>query len=188
MRTSTMTDYAPSRMTARDFDQLPESNLPTELIQGELIVSPAPDDPHQLKSIFVLNFLLKILPPEEIRHSPIDVYLDDDNVLQPDIMWVSKDNTRCVLVEGRRWHGAPDLVVEIFSPSTTKRDKTVKFELYQKHGVREYWMLDPIAEYVEAWGLQGDVFVKIGIFGPGETFVSPVLGGKPVAVGALFGK
>jgi Uma2 family endonuclease len=183
-----MSDYAPTRMTAREFAQLPESNLPAELIHGELVMSPAPDDPHQLNSIHVLNFLLKTVPPEELRHAPIDVYLDDDNVLQPDIMWVSKDNTRCKLVEGRRWHGAPDLVIEIFSPSTSRRDKTVKFDLYETHGVREYWMFDPIAEYIEVWSLQGSSFVKIGIFGPGETFASPVLVGKTVEVGALFGK
>jgi Uma2 family endonuclease len=175
-------------MTAREFADQPESNLPTELIHGEFVMSSAPDDPHQLNSMYVLNFLLKILPPAELRHAPIDIYLDDNNVLQPDIMWVSKDNTRCQLVEGRRWHGAPDLVVEIFSPSTSRRDKTVKFDLYETHGVREYWMLDPIAEYIEVWGLQGSSFAKIGIFGPGETFASPVLSGKTVEVSALFGK
>jgi Uma2 family endonuclease len=183
-----MVDSVHTRITAREFYELPESNLPTELIDGELIMSPAPDDPHQKSALHTVGFLFNEVPEGELRFSPIDVYLDDENIVQPDIMWVSKDNDRCQLVEGRRWHGAPDLVIEILSPSTALRDKTAKFDLYEKHGVREYWMLDPIAEYLEAWGLQDGAFSKLGIFGPGQTFNSPVLNGKSVEVGALFGK
>jgi Uma2 family endonuclease len=183
-----MTDMTHQRMTAQEFAELPESNLPAELIEGELIMTPAPDDPHQKVAIHGVAVLLNMKLEGEIRFSPIDVYLDDENVLQPDIMWVSKDNPRCKLVEGRRWHGAPDLVIEILSPSTARRDKTVKFDLYERYGVREYWMLDYLAEYLEVYGLQDGRFVKIGIFGPEETFTSPVLSGKTVEVGALFGK
>jgi Uma2 family endonuclease len=183
-----MADLTHERMTAKEFYELPESILPTELIDGELYMSPAPDDPHQKVAMNGVAFLLKMNLEGELRFSPIDVYLDDENVLQPDIMWVSKNNPRCKLVEGRRWHGAPDLVIEIFSPSTARRDKTIKFDLYEKHGVREYWMMDAEAEYLEAFTLQDAHFVKIGIFGPGETFPSPVLDGKTVEVEALFGK
>jgi Uma2 family endonuclease len=183
-----MSDYTPTRITAREFAELPESNLPTELIHGEIIVSPTPILPHQRKVYAVAKCIEQLAGSGEVVISPMDVYLDEENILQPDVLWIRDADSRCKPGKDGYLHGAPDLVVEIFSPSTAKRDKTVKFELYEKYGVREYWMLDPIAEYIEVWGLQGSSFVKIGIFGPGETFTSPVLAGKTVEVGALFGK
>ncbi len=94
------------RMTAREFSQLPESNQPTELIYGEVVVSPAPDDVHQKISYRVTLFLSQAVPDGEIRYAPIDVYLDDENVFQPDVMWVSAANENCVLENGihTHWH------------------------------------------------------------------------------------
>jgi len=183
-----MVDFTPTRMTAREFAELPESNLPTELIHGEIVVSPTPVLPHQRNVFSVAKYIEKVAGSGEVVIAPIDVYLDDENVLQPDVLWISGIESKCKPGKDGYLHGAPDLVVEIFSPSTAKRDKTMKFDLYEKYGVREYWMLDPIADYIEVWGLQGNTYVKIGIFGPGETLASPVLEGKTVEVGALFGK
>jgi Uma2 family endonuclease len=172
------------RMTAAEFFELPESNLPVELIKGEVIMSPAPVPKHQRVSRKSLLVLENLIPNGELFYSPIDVYLDEDNVPQPDIVWVAADS-RCVISE-KRLEGPPDLIVEIFSPGTERRDKKAKFDLYQKFGVREYWMIDPEEEYVEVYRHENGVFVRQGVYGPDETFESAVLG-KSVELQTIFG-
>lgn len=169
----------PKTMTAEAFRQLPETNLPIELLDGAIVVSPTPKDEHQaiLGELFAL--LKNIAPSGSVRVAPLDVYLDDRNVVQPDIFWVGEENSACQLIDGY-WHGAPSLVIEILSPSTARRDKTTKFDLYQNYGVQEYWMVDPLAAYIEVWVLQGNQFTRHGVFGSEDTFISPVLGNQPV--------
>lgn len=172
------------RMTAAEFFELPESNLPVELIEGEVIMSPAPIPKHQRVSRRSVILLDSLIPDGEIFDAPIDVYFDDDNVVQPDIVWVSA-NSRCVVTE-KRLEGPPDLIVEIFSPGTERRDKKAKFDLYQKYGVREYWMMDPEEEYIEVYRHENGFFVRQGVYGPDESFESAVLGGKTVELKAVF--
>ena len=173
-----------TRMTAKDFFELPESNLPTELIDGELIVSPAPIPEHQNISVELIILLKGLIPNGKLYHAPIDVYLDEANSVQPDIVWVA-EGSQCFIGD-KRLEGAPDLVIEILSPSTARRDKNKKFMLYEKHGVREYWLVDPLAQYIEVWRLEEGKFAPKGVFGPGESFVSAVLGDKSVNVGTIF--
>lgn len=172
------------KMTAAEFFELPESNLPVELIEGEAIMSPAPLLEHQRTSRRILLVLESLIPSGELFYSPIDVYFDEDNVPQPDIVWVAA-NSRCVFTE-KRLVGPPDLIVEILSPGTERRDRQAKFNLYQKFGVREYSLVHPQEQYVEVWRLENGVFVHQGIFGPDETFKSEVLGGKTVDLQAIF--
>ena len=80
------------------------------------------------------------------------------NAVQPDVLWNSPAS-RCVLVDDAYFRGAPDLVVEVLSPSTALRDKQTKFRLYEKYGVREYWIVEPTAQYVEVWALVEAKFV-----------------------------
>ena len=174
-----------TRMTAEAFLELPETNLPTELIDGELIVSPPPVPEHQNASIELIVLLRGLIPNGKLYHAPIDVYFDEANILQPDILWVA-ENSQCFIGD-KRLEGAPDLIVEILSPSTARRDKNKKFLLYEKYGVREYWLVDPQAQYIEVWRLEEDKFVPKGVFGPDETFVAVVLGDKVVTFGAIFG-
>ncbi len=175
-----------TKMTAAEFLQLPELNQPTELIDGEVIMAPAPRDSHQNTVFKAAKYVESTAPSGEIRVSPIDVYLDDTNVVQPDVMWIGTESS-CMLVDDAYWRGAPDLVVEVLSPSTALRDKGKKFRLYEKYGVREYWMVEPIARYVEVWYLNEGRFVLHGVFGVGETFTSAVFGQKVVEVSAIFG-
>ena len=117
--------------------------------------------------------------------SPLDVYIDGANVVQPDVFWIHKDNQRCVHRDGY-WHGAPDLVVEALSPATEKRDRGAKFRIYRQSGVREYWIADPRARFIEVFTRQDDQFVQQGLYGEGETFTSPVLDGLTIAVDPLL--
>lgn len=171
-------------MTAKAFFELPETNIPTELIDGELIVSPAPIPEHQNASIELIVLLRGLIPNGKLYHAPIDVYFDEANTVQPDIVWVAEGGL--CFIGDKRLEGAPDLVIEILSPSTARRDKNKKFLLYEKHGVREYWLVDPLAQYVEVWRLEDGKFAPKGVFGPGDTFISAVLADKPVDFSPIF--
>jgi len=179
-----MADIVKIQMTAAEFLALPESNQPTQLIDGEMIVTPSPIPAHQRCVLNSIQILEALIPDGEIFVSPIDLYLDDSNVPQPDVLWIAA-NGKCVVGE-KYLSGPPDLIVEVLSPSTAREDRTVKFLLYEKFGVREYWIVDP-AKLIEVWILDGGRYVRQGIYNIDETFNSPVLGGKMVVVKAIFG-
>lgn len=170
-----MADMTQVRMKAPEFLELPESNQLTELIDGEIIVSPAPLDVHQKTSLLTTSLILGIMPNGTLRYAPTDVNFDDIHVFQPDIFWVSETNDHCVLVDGKYWRGAPDLVVEILSAGTQHRDRGVKFDIYEKYGVREYWMIDPLEKFVEVYQWSDGRFARLGLFQVGDKFTSNAL-------------
>lgn len=174
-----------TRMSAAEFLSLPETNLPTELLDGEIIMAPAPTLDHQDVVLNLAATLLKLKSGGKVVISPVDVELDDENVVQPDVMWVSP-GSKCVPVQKKNYRGAPDLAAEVFSPGTARIDKSKKFKLYEKYGTREYWMADPEGQYIEVWRLEGERFSQVGVFGPGETFVSTVLDEQTVSVSDIF--
>lgn len=183
-QTSTNLPAAGTRMTAAEFLELPETTQPIELLNGEILVSPSPVPNHQRTVFNVGKHVETLIPNGEVFLAPIDVYFDDENIVQPDVIWVA-ENSRCQITE-RRLEGAPDLIVEVLSPGTERVDRGDKFRLYERLGVREYWLVAPLAQYVEVYRLDGDTFTRLGVFAPGETFESAVLGGKMVAVGEIF--
>lgn len=173
------------RMTTAEFRLLPESNLPMELINGELIVSPSPKSPHQ-ESHSKLSFTIQlVMPGGKLLPAPMDLYFDDENAVQPDLFWVAPES-RCKLREDGYWYGPPELIVEIFSPGSVKYDKIDKFNLYEKYGVQEYWMVDPVGKYIEVWELVDGKYLRQGVFAAEHTFISKVLGDKTIQVGAIF--
>jgi Uma2 family endonuclease len=176
-------------MTPAQFRQLPETNEPTELINGELIVSPTPVNKHQGivgESYFFLKGLAKQNPDlGQVIVSPMDVWLGE-NCVQPDVFWVSKPQSLCKLGEDGYWYGAPDLVIEVLSPSTAHKDRGIKFDLYEKHGVREYWLFDPDGRYIEVFRLLNGRFERLGAFGVGQSFSSAVLANIEIQVDMLL--
>ncbi|MEP7291291.1 MAG: Uma2 family endonuclease [Chloroflexota bacterium] len=185
MADMTRTGSTQTRTTLEEFKSLPESLDHIELIDGELIMSPAPKYLHQ-NAVGNTFFELRKLPQGKVVVSPMDVYLDDENVLQPDVFWVSGADSLCKLGEDGYWHGAPDLVVEVLSPSTARRDHSVKFALYARFGTREYWLLDPEGEFVEVFRRENDLLVRFGVFGIGENFALSVLPEISISVSTLF--
>jgi Uma2 family endonuclease len=181
-----MADITQIRMTVQEFMTLPESNQPLELINGELIVSPTPKNAHQNAVLSIAIFLRRDFAAGTTVISPMDVHLDDENVVQPDVFWVSGADSRCKLGDDGYWHGAPDLVVEVLSPSTMLRDRKAKFALYERLGVREYWLVEPEAKFIEVYRLVEGKFDRYGIFEPGETFAAAVLSDAVVSVNALL--
>jgi Uma2 family endonuclease len=89
----------------------------------------------------------------QVFHAPIDVILDDTNVVDPDLVVVAK--ARCAIIT-HKIEGVPDIVVEILSPRTTERDRHLKKRLYARFGVPEYWIVDPVHGFVEAYRMNGN--------------------------------
>ncbi len=175
-----------TRMTAAEFLALPESNQITELLDGEVTVTPAPSVEHQDAVLSIALFLKLTVTDGKVNIAPNDVYLDEENVVQPDVFWAGSAGSRCRIGEDRRWHGAPDLVVEVSSPSTFASDRGHKYDLYEQHGVREYWIVEPQARAVEVYVLQEGRFARRGLYQPGERFESAVLSAQ-VDVSKVFG-
>ncbi|MCY4081744.1 MAG: Uma2 family endonuclease [Caldilineaceae bacterium] len=158
-----------------------------QLLDGELVMAPAPLLYHQ----FILRKLLYAISGYVDEHnlgelfcSPTDVVLSETNVVQPDILFVSRQRNQILKPESVQ--GAPDLVVEILSPSTAELDRTTKLELYARHGVREYWIVDPEAKTIMVLLLGQNRFEVGGTYGKGHTLQSPTLEGFTVLVDELF--
>jgi len=182
-----MVEIPKTKTTFADYTALPESNQIIELIDGEIVVNP-PLDQHQQVVGDIYVFLASLLRRSgTLRIAPTGVRFDDLNSFEPDIFWVRPDSPSCVLTNDQRyWYGAPDLIVEILSPSTASYDRGVKFDIYEKYGVREYWLVDSESRYVEVYTLTEQRFVRLGVFTPEKSFTSSVLGGVGVAVNALL--
>ena len=146
------------QITWQDVQQAPDDGKRREAIGGELYVTPAPSVRHQRVSQrleLALHRLLQEPGHGEVFHAPIGVeFPATGEGVQPDVLFVSEERKGIVASEWLR--GAPDLVVEILSPATEDRDRGIKRELYQRQGVREYWIVDPEEDAVEVWSFGGD--------------------------------
>ena len=173
------------RLTTDDFyAQYPESNTPVELIEGEVIVSPSAVPKHQdvVGSIYVFLLDKTRGSGSKVYVAPLDVRFDAENSTQPDVLLLSPERRH--LIGDKRIEGAPDLVVEVISPGSVRLDRVVKFRLYERFGVREYWIADPEG-VIEVFTLRDGRFALLGIYESGEAFDSPLLG-QPVPLAGLF--
>ncbi len=175
-----------SHFTYQDYLLLPDE-LRCEIMAGELVMTPAPGERHQAvaRNIqFLLWGHVRQCRLGLVYSAPFDVILSEEDVVQPDIVFVAAEHRDRVRPEGLR--GAPDLVVEIASPATVDRDRGPKRELYHRHGVREYWLVDPDGQAVEVLARGADGFVLAGTFQPGDSLASPLLPGFTPDVAAFF--
>lgn len=135
----------PPRTIMEVYQSLPEGTL-AELIENVIYMSPSPAYNHQevlMEIASQLRDLLKEKDTGKLIIAPFDIYLDDtSNAVQPDIVIVLKSNPGH-LNENGYFHGVPDLIVEILSPSNRDHDLIVKKKIYQRFGVKEYWIIDP---------------------------------------------
>ena len=139
-------------LTYKEYEALPADGRRYELHEGELSVTPAPRPLHQR----ILGNLNEIVRQHvnyrglgEVFLSPIDCILSDTSIVQPDLVYL--DTGRGSLVSNRGIEGPPTLVVEVLSPSTTEIDRSTKRQLYARHGVPSYWIVDPEARTIEAY-------------------------------------
>lgn len=166
-----------AKLTYEDYCNAPEDKR-YELLNGELLIIPSPKEPHQKSLLRLSSTLYYEIERAGIGHiyaAPFDVILTDSDVVQPDVMFVSPERAHIITPDNIR--GAPDLVIEILSPSTERRDLDVKRRLYARHGVREYWIVDTARRAIELLLLRGAEYQSQGAFGVGQTLVSPTLGG-----------
>ena len=159
-----------------------------ELLDGDLLLTPAPNLKHQRLQLRLGMRLARFIEARELGElffAPCDVVLSDTDVVQPDLLFVSRERRR-LLSGGDNVRGAPDLVVEILSPGTADRDRGYKRALYAKHGVKEYWLVDPVAETVSLLRPRSGALAAARTFGRNETLRSPLLAGFELALDDLF--
>lgn len=116
--------------------------------------------------------------------SPYDVVLSPTNVLQPDLLFVARDRASIVTADNIK--GAPSIVIEVMSPSTSRRDREIKRDIYSEYGVGEYWLVDPYACTVSVMALQGSAFQEIGAYGAEDSVTSPTLPGLSLDLQDIF--
>ncbi len=177
-----------SGLTYEDYCRLDDERR-YELIGGELWLVPSPSVYHQRLSIRLGSRLYGYVEQEKlgvVLQAPLDVYLSPQDVVQPDIIFVSRE--RLDIVGEANIQGAPDLVIEILSPSTVTRDRTRKKDLYARHGVRELWIIHPVAQTVEVYTLEAGEYGKPAVYTAGvrEKIASSVLPGWNVTPDDIF--
>jgi len=141
-------------LTYRDYEALPADGRRYELHDGELSVTPAPGTRHQRVSSALFSIVKVHVATRglgEVLYAPIDVILADSTIVQPDLVYL--DPTRAHLVSARGIEGPPTLAIEILAPSTTNIDRSTKQQLYRRFEIPYYWIVDPEARTVEAYGL-----------------------------------
>ena len=175
------------RLTYQDYADL-EGDERYELLDGELILVGSPNEDHQIASVELgtqMHSFVKEHDLGRVFFAPFDVLFSDTDVVQPDLLFVSKD--RYHIRTPANIQGAPDLVVEVLSPSSSRRDWGYKRELYARHGVREYWVIDPTNRIVSVMTLRDGVLEIDQTLTEDNTARSSVLEGFDVNLAEIFG-
>lgn len=174
------------KFTVNDYMTTPDDKR-CQLLDGELIVAPSPTTRHQTILIRLSQTLHDWVGSGrtgQVWVAPLDVVLSDYDVAQPDVLFVSND--RSAIITEANIQGAPDLVVEILSPATAQYDRGYKRTLYGRHGVKEYWLVDPDAETVEVLTESAEGLVLRATFQRGDALTSPLLSGLTIELGQIF--
>ena len=176
------------KFTVKEYMSLPEG-APYQLLDGEMIVAPSPTQRHQNIAAQLFLQLRGFVSQNQLGRvwfAPLDVVLSNYDVAQPDLLFVS--NSRSEIVTEANIQGAPDLLVEIISPSSAQHDRGYKQLLYGRHGVREYWMVDPEAETVEVMVEGDEGLTQRAVYHRGDTMTSPLLQGLSIGLEQIFGQ
>jgi Uma2 family endonuclease len=180
---------AAGTFTVDDYLSLPADAPRCELVEGVLHVTPAPNRPHQDLVFEIARRLDAHARRRKLGRmmvSPFDVVLGPTTVVQPDVLFVASARRDEVLGGGLRAYGAPDLVVEVLSPSTRRLDVTAKRRVYSRAGVRELWFVDVEERSLEVWRRGPRALVRRETLGADDVLASDVVPGYRVRVGLLF--
>jgi Uma2 family endonuclease len=179
-----------AKLTYDDFALFPDDGRRHELIDGEHHVTPAPNLRHQVISRNLFRALDAMAHQErrgQVFYAPLDVVLTRHDVVEPDLIYVSAG--RREILTSPNVQGAPDLVVEILSPSSRRQDELLKRDLYEGSGVAEYWIVDPDAETVKVLRRgDGPLFARPLLLTrrDGDTLTTPLLPGLELPLAAVF--
>ena len=152
------------KLTYDDFVRFPDDGLRHELIDGEHYVTPSPNTKHQQVSLNLVFLIERWLRQKNERvgrlfFAPFDVVFSRFDVVEPDLLYMSNERAARILTAANV-QGVPELVVEIASPGTRRRDETIKRNLYERSGVSEYWLVDPELDLVRVYRRGGEEFAK----------------------------
>lgn len=175
-----------TKYTYEDYLNTPEGER-YELIDGELILLPTPNTAHQTVRGNLGTIMYMYAKDGEhgrVFFVPFDIVFSDSDVVQPDMLFVSKPRDRIITRDNVQ--GAPELLVEITSSFSVKRDWNDKRYLYSRHGVIEYWIVDPVHKMVSVMLLRDGVLELAGTYVEGDTVVATALEGFSVGVGEIF--
>ena len=177
------------KLTWDDYVLFPEDGMRHELIDGEHYVTPAPFLRHQEivgRLHLAIGIYLTTHPRGRVFVAPLDVILSKFDVVEPDLLYVSNERAPDLLKDWVR--GAPDLVIEVGSESTRKRDETVKRALYERAGVIEYWIVDPEIDVVRLYRRTDDRFTRPAELSrrASDVLATDLLPGLEIALDALF--
>ena len=178
------------KLTYDDFVHFPDDGKRHEVIDGEHYVTPSPNDKHQtvLGNLhLLLGNWLRVHPIGKVWLAPFDVVFSRFDVVEPDLLYVSNERRARILTEANV-QGTPELVVEIGSPSTRRRDETVKRELYERAGVSEYWFVDTKIDAVRAYRRDGTRFAPPEEFflEAGDVLTTALLPGLELPLSEIF--
>ena len=175
------------RVSYADLERAPEDGRRYELYDGEVFVVPAPLLRHQIVQLRIAEMLDRyaVTNGGVAASSPIDIVFSDYDVLQPDVIYFSPDRANLVHLD-RVIRDAPDLCVEVLSPSTAATDRGKKMQMFARYGVRAYWIVDPMEQSIEIYEL-GPAGYELRLTATGADAVSPaVMPGLIFTAGSLF--
>jgi Uma2 family endonuclease len=172
--------------TEEDLETTPDDGKRYEIIEGDWVVSPAPTFTHQSIVFAFANLLFRAQQAGYGRGvtSPVDVVFGPHDVTQPDLIFIRRE--RLGIIIGDKVRGAPDLIIEVLSPSTRANDLGRKLRLYARAGVPFYWVVDPKRRVVRPFTLTGDGYVEGPALRPGQELSCPLFPGITIDVATLF--
>jgi Uma2 family endonuclease len=178
------------KLTYDDYVLFPEDGQRHELIDGEHVVTPAPNRRHQAIAGNLHGLVWAYLQQQPLGHvymAPLDVIFSHFDVVEPDVLYISHE--RFAQLPSSQWiKGAPNLVIEIGSPSTRKRDETIKRRLYEKFGVDEYWVIDPELDTIKVYRRENERYERSAELSleRGDVLTTPLLPGLNLALATVF--
>jgi Uma2 family endonuclease len=178
------------KLTYDDFVLFPDDGQRHELIDGVHYVTPSPARKHQAivwnLTLLIGNYL-RDQPVGRAFSAPFDVVFSEFDVVEPDLLFVSSARLHEILTT-KHVRGAPDLVVEIGSPATRKRDETIKRRLYERFGVSEYWVIDPDGDFVHVYRRSGEGYERVAelTLAHHDVLATPLLPGLDLPLERIF--
>jgi len=182
-----VTKHSSAKLTYDDYVQFPDDGLRHEIIEGEHYVSPSPQTAHQrilARLSYLIQRHLEANPVGEMLFAPFDVLLSEFNVLVPDLIVLTQERSQ--FLTSKNLQGAPDLVVEILSLSTAARDRKLKRDVYERHGVDEYWVVSPQQRTVQVHRRRGQPFAPPIELGATDVLITPILPGLELPLQKIF--
>ncbi len=172
--------------TYSDLVDMPDDGQRYEILDGELVVSPSPSVRHQrtVGNIFLLLSRAEAANYGRVYLAPLDVVLDDHNVAQPDLFFIT--TARLSIVSEQHVPGAPDLVVEVLSPTTRSHDLGTKLGVYARYGVLWYWVVDPLVKTVQTYELREGTYRAAQLLEGDQMLSSPLFPGIMTEASTLF--